>query len=149
MSAAGAAVLFSEDITLSAGLLPGPGRLGISSETVRGSAFSPFWAADAEDSRTAGKSPGLEEPRPLGTGRRVRACEAPGLAHRAPLPLLSRARSRSRSPPPPPLEGRATLHVVCDCWLHVGGAPLSQRVFRPEHVGRIVAGLGEKTRLQR
>lgn len=115
---------------------------------MRGPAFSPFWAADAENTRTAGKSPGLEEPRPLGTGRRVRACEAPGLVHRAPLPLCSPERTRARaSPHPPPLEGRATLHVVCDCWFHVGGTPRSQPVFRPEHVGRIVAGSGEQTRL--
>lgn len=77
------------------------------------------------NTRTARKSPGLEKPRPLGTGRRVRACEAPGLVHRARLCLsaLPSTHSRSRFPHPPPLEGRATC-VVCDCWFHVGGTPV-------------------------
>lgn len=43
------------------------------------------------------------------------------------------------------LEGRATRHVVLDCWAHVGGAPLSQPEFRREHVERILEGGGEGT----
>lgn len=78
--------------------------------------------------------------------RQVNICTFPFGS--CPLPLCYPERTRApASPQPPPLEGRATLHVVCDCWFHVGGTPLSQSVFRPEHVGRIVAGLGEKTRL--
>lgn len=78
-----------------------------------------------------------EEPRPLGTSRRVRACEAPELALRALLPPCYPARARAFF-----LKGRVTQQVVLDCWAHVGRAPLSQPEFRPEHVGRVVAGGG-------
>lgn len=80
----------------------------------------------------------LQEPRPLGTGRQVRASENPGLAHRAGLSLPATLRALALFF----LEGRVTRHVVLDCWPHVGGAPLSPPEFRQEHVRRVVAGGG-------
>lgn len=99
--------------------------------------FFPILGEGRGKSLGSRETPRHEEPRPLGTSRRVRACEAPGLALRAVLPPGYPARARAFF-----LKGRVTQQVVLDCWVHVGRAPLSQPEFRPDHVGRIVAGGG-------
>lgn len=60
-----------------------------------GTRFFPIPGGGRGKSLGGGETPGHEEPRPLGTRRRVRACEALELAYRTALPPCHSARGRA------------------------------------------------------